>query len=463
VHRQTRTDATVCVVRRLGLGSLAVAVFTLAGATPVGQAPPSNLVLILVDTLRADHLTSYGDARNPSPHLAAFARESIVFENATSQASCTFPSMNSLLTSRYPGEFLTQPDKDFGIPNAIPSLAVILQRAGYATYAVSASPIVRNTPSHFNATGGYGAGFDRFDERCEWRSANCVNLVAREMLSTAATPFALYLHYLDPHAPYRPPRSFPRRFSGRYAGDKEFVRKGDPRPIEKMIYSEGPDVDLSEGDLAHLKELYADEVAYLDGSVGWLLDRLRERGLLDRSIVVLAADHGEAFLEHGDVHHCHELYETSVATPLMLRLPHARSAGRRQAVVQNLDILPTLLDYLGVDASAYHFSGRSLRPVIEGAGGTRFAYSGQGVLRGVRDARYKLIYDTETRSTRLYDLAEDPRETRDLSEERPAEHQRLRAALETWMAEHEPRPEPDADTNVGRGLEERLRELGYVE
>jgi arylsulfatase A-like enzyme len=452
------------VVRRLGLWFFAVAALTLVAAAPAGQAPPQNLVLILVDTLRADHLTSYGDARNPSPHIAAFAQESIVFENATSQASCTFPSMNSLLTSRYPGEFLAQPDKDFGIPEAIPSLAVILRKAGYATYAVSASPIVRNSPSRFNATGGYGAGFDRFDERCEWRNAGCVNNVAREVLSETKAPFALYLHYIDPHAPYRPPDFFARRFSGEYAGDEEFVKMGDPRPIEKMIYTEGADVALADEDLAHLKDLYADEVAYLDGSVGWLLDHLRELGLLDRSIVVLASDHGEAFLEHGDVHHCHELYETSVGTPLILRLPEARSAGRRQAVVQNLDVLPTLLDYLGVDTSPYRFSGRSLRPVIEAASpGSPFAYSGQGVLRSVRDARYKLIYDTETRKARLYDLTEDPREMRDVSQERPAERKRLVAALEAWMAQHEPAPEPGADTNVGRGLEERLRELGYVE
>jgi arylsulfatase A-like enzyme len=291
-----------------------------------------------------------------------------------------------------------------------------------------------------------------------------VNLLARQVLQTAPRPFALYLHYLDPHAPYRPPAQFKRRFAGAYSGDKKFVAAGDPRPIEKMIYQEGPDLGLDEHDLAHLKDLYADEVAYVDAGFAWLLAALEQAELLDRSIVVLASDHGEAFLEHGDVHHCHELYETSVHTPLLLRLPEGRAAGRQRAVVQNLDLLPTLLDYLGVDASPYRFSGRSLRPVIEGESAEPgFAYSSQGVLRSVRDERYKLIYDTESKTAQLYDLAEDPGETRNLAGVRDDAQARLQATLEAWMAAHDPAAEPGADTNVGRGLEEHLRELGYIE
>jgi arylsulfatase A-like enzyme len=449
-------------MRRSRTARFAVLALLLAAGSPAcrGPAQPVNLVFVLVDTLRADHLTSYGDPRQLTPNIAAFASQSIVFENASSQASCTFPSMNSLLTSRHPGVFLVQSDRDFAIPPEIPSLAVLLEQAGYATYG----PIVRRTPSRFNDSGGFDAGFDVFDERCEWRDASCVNAVAQQLLEEATPPFALYLHYLDPHALYAPPQRFERRFGVGYQGEKQFVARGDPRPIEKMIYDDGPDVDLEDADVAHLKNLYADEVAYFDAAFGWLVSKLESTGQLERAIVLLASDHGEGFLEHGDVHHCHALYETSVHTPLLIRLPGGKPAGRRSAVVRNLDVLPTLLDYMGVDAGAQGFAGRSLRSVIDGDDESPVrAFASQGLLRGVRDGPYKLIHDLETGTDRLYDLAEDPDERENLAEDRSQVADRLRAALDEWMAIHDPRPEPGSETNFGAGLEERLRELGYIE
>lgn len=425
-------------------------------------------MLIVVDTLRADHLTRSGAERHLTPNFEKFASESVVFDEASSQASCTFPSMNSLLTSRYPGVFLAQSAGDFAIPKEMPTLASILGQEGYSTYAVSASPIVRKTPSRFNETGGFDVGFDGFDERCHWRAGSCVNDSVGEWLVKAEQPYFLYVHYLDPHALYDPPANFPRRYSNPYSGDKEFVRKGDPRPIEKMIYDEGPDIGLTQGDLAHLRDLYAEEVAYTDAAFGALIQMFASLRHLKNSIVVLAADHGEDFLEQGDVHHCHSLYQTSIHTPLMIRLPGAAATGRFSHAVQNLDVVPTLLDYLGVELGQYELAGRSLRPLIEGrvpsiSQPVSYAYASQGVLRSVRDDRFKLIFDSEAERARLYDLESDPDEREDSSVTHPEVLQRLRGALESWTREFDPAPEAGKATNQGRGLEERLRVLGYIE
>ncbi|HZI63486.1 MAG TPA: sulfatase-like hydrolase/transferase, partial [Thermoanaerobaculia bacterium] len=196
--------------------------------------PPRNVVLVLVDTLRADHVGAYGYGRPTTPNFDAFAAQGILFERAWSQAACTFPSVNSLLTSRYPARFLGQPGGAMGIPPEQPALPEILGRAGYATAAVSASPIVRRTPTRFNPGGGFGRGFERFDESCLWRDASCVTARARAELGQLRPPFFLYLHYMDPHGPYQPPAGAPRRFAGKCAGP-DFICRGDPNPIARML------------------------------------------------------------------------------------------------------------------------------------------------------------------------------------------------------------------------------------
>jgi len=166
--------------------------------TPPEPSPPVNVIFIMVDTLRADHTSVHGYHRSTTPFLEQLAERSVVFERARAQAGCTFPSVNSILTSRYPFDFYRDGFTDMGIPEEIPSLAEILRGHGYATAAVSASPIVRATPCEFNPSAGFGRGFDVFDESCLWGSAKCVNQKPLEVLTTIEGPFFLYLHYMDP-------------------------------------------------------------------------------------------------------------------------------------------------------------------------------------------------------------------------------------------------------------------------
>jgi arylsulfatase A-like enzyme len=438
----------------------ALALSALAAAACKGEPPrPRNVILIVVDTLRADRLSAFGYGRPTSPNLAALARNAVRFDAARSQAACTFPSVNSILTSRWPAAFLGQPNQALGIPPGIPSLAEILQARGFHTVAVSASAVVRKSPSRFNPGGGFARGFDVFNEDCVWQPASCVNAAAAEHLKQGDRPLFLYLHYIDPHGPYQPPPTWRRRFATG-TPEKEWVRKGNPNPIGDWLYKGKPHPGFTPEDLQHLKDLYDEEIGFVDSQLGALIGRLRRTGLLKSSLVILAADHGEEFLEHGDVKHCRNLFDTSLHVPLVVRVPGA-PARVVASPVQNLDLVPTVVDYLGIKPAG-KFAGRSLRATIEGAEGKdqpEIQYALQGSLRSAADGRYKLIEDLAGGTQALYDLKADPGETKNvLAAERRA-YAPLRDALARWLAKSEGKGTADAS----RAAQEKLRSLGYIE
>jgi arylsulfatase A-like enzyme len=439
---------------------LLVLVLALAACSKPEPARPKNVIFILVDTLRADHLGAWGYSRPTSPNVDALARESLRFENARSQASCTFPSANSILTSRYPSAFLGQPaEHELGIPGDIPSIAEILKQRGFRTAAVSASPVVRNTPGRFNPGAGFGRGFDSFHEDCVWKSAACVNRAALPLLqSNDERPFFLYLHYLDPHGPYAPPKNHRRRWAlGK--PDKKFIRDGNPNPIGDMLYKGAPDPGATPADLQYLMDLYDEEIAFFDSQLADLMKVLRESGRLDDTILVFTADHGEEFLEHGHIKHCRTLFDSSIRIPMLLRIPGVEANVMKQPA-QNLDLVPTLLDYLGVDTQGLKFEGESLRPAIEGTGELDpHQYGMQGTLRSAADGRHKLIHDLGSGSFELYDLQADPREKTDrLRQERRAFHG-LRELLTSWLG----RTEGKGKAEESLEAERKLRSLGYLE
>ncbi len=426
---------------------------------------PRNVLLVVVDTLRADRLSLYGYHRPTSPLLDAFAREGVTFLNARSQAGCTFPSVNSLLTSRDPALFLDQPS-DMGIPETVVSLPEILRDHGYATAAISSSPIVRNTPSKMNPAGGFGRGFQTFDEECWKKHAACINKKALGLVSTLPEPWFLYLHYLEPHGPYRPAANHPRKFAPKEPkGVRPWARRGEAFPVGRRLYDGDIRYQFGPRDLAHLYDLYDEEIAYFDQQFAQLLDDLRSLGdgdLLDRTAIVLAADHGEEMYEHGHFGHCRDLaFETVPKTPLFLRLPGTEQGLRRQSLANNLDIVPTLLDYLGLPAADHTFDGRSLRPVIEKDQPVRrLSFGLQGVTRIATDGTLKLTFDLATGRTQLFDLKTDPGEKTDLSTGRPEDTRRLQAALVRWMETRE--GPPVESRRKAKQLEQQLKALGYL-
>jgi len=452
-------------MRRLALfAALGLACAGLACRAPQKERQaPLNVIFILLDTLRADHLSAYGYGKETTPSLAAFAREGVLFEQARSQAACTFPSVNSILTSRWPAVFLGQPGGRMGIPEGIAALPEILGGRGYRTIAVSASPIVRRSPSQHNAHGGFARGFELFDETCFHRRADCVNRRARRYLNHVSEPLFLYLHYMDAHSVYEPPSPYRERFVEPYPEGRSWVVEGNLRPLQLSLAGKGPHVEVSARDMSFLRGLYDGEIAYLDSQLGALFADLEARGLFERSIVIVAADHGEEFMEHGRIFHCELLFDSSIHVPLLVRAPGLERRGRISALVQNLDIAPTILDYLGLAADP-KFEGVSLRPLI--ARQTPLHDSSEALqyaLRSVTDGRAKLVFDQKSRRFQLFDLVADPLELKDVLPRNRPVYARLRGRLETWLAQVEGGLAAAGSVEKARESERQLKALGYLQ
>lgn len=426
-------------------------------------SPPDNfhVLFIVVDALRADHLGCYGYNRDTSPNIDLFAKDSIAFQNVRSQASCTFPSVNSMLTSIYPFRFLGQEHHRMGVPKSFPYLPAILKRHNYKTMAISASPIVRKNPGDINKHGGYDRGFEKFEELA-WKDASVLHKKVFPFIEMTYKPFFLYIHYMDVHCPYDPPRGY-SKYATDYLSEKNFIHQRTLNDIENMIYSSGPHVDVTDADIGYMIDLYDDEIAYFDNQFQNLLDLLKRERKLPYTLVVISADHGEEFLEHNSVKHCHTLYDTEIKVPLIMKIPNLTSKGPRYALVQNLDIVPTILDYLGLEDYSYDFEGSSLKPVIESDQRINdYVFSTQNSLREVNDDSHKLIYDIETQESLLFDICNDIHENNNIFERQTTIGQELKQKVMDWSASIEGQDLEERITK-GKNIQDQLHSLGYLQ
>lgn len=377
----------------LGLGC---APLSSEAATP---APRPDVVVYLIDTLRADHLGTYGYERDTSPTLDRFASEGVVFENAYAQSSWTKASVGSLFTGLLPSRHGAV-RRDQRLRDEATTIAEHLRAAGYRTAAFVSNP---NVLPVF----GFGQGFDDvFDVDSVMRkgTADRVHTAVYEYLDTAApttdperAPLFLYVHTRDPHAPYQPPAEFAQRFPAAVEGD----------PLQRVL------------------SLYDGEIAFADEEIGHFFDRLKRHGLYDDALIVVLSDHGEEFGDHGSSGHGRTLFEEQLRVPLIVRLPGGRGAGTRiESPVRIVDLLPTVSDLLGIgtpeglDGSS--FEGR-LRPASSAAYDpvlvSELDLDGRAV-RGLYRPPFKLILQTLPEAEAgvwLYDLSSDARERRNLA------------------------------------------------
>jgi len=442
-----------------------------------------DIILIYMDALRSDHLGCNGYDRDTSPTIDRLAGAGARFANVVSQASSTFPSVHSGLTSKVASHFL---DANACLPPRHLTLAECLKNHGYATIGISSSPVVTKSNTAYSL-GGFEQGFDVYDERVaygeqwnwQWRSPEGVIEKALEAIEQEDRPLFLFLYVMDPHSDYRCPEPFNSRFNPGYSG-KEEVEKGRVGSFEERILS-GEDPGLDEADTRHLVALYDGEIAYADAQIGRLVKRLRERERLDDTVLVLTSDHGEEFLEHGGVQHGYTLYEEVIRVPLIIRYPPRipESVVIDGKIVRSLDMTPTVLDLAGIKRHA-EMQGESLMPLVLGFQAPRreFAVSESPFadMKAVVTRKWKYIYTSGTRPLkpnlrsaqapggRLYDLEDDPDELRDVSSEHPEIVKELHTILLDTLPESErKRLLAQKDLEIHPDVREQLKSLGYIQ
>jgi arylsulfatase len=434
------------------LAGLAAAAW-LAGCA---EAPP-NVLLISIDTLRADHLASYGYARDTAPHIGRLARAGVLWERAYAPAPATVASHATLFTGRLPYQHRTL---NFGTP--LPSdertLAEILGEAGYRSFAIATSP-------RFHASSGFTQGFEHYellDELPKDQRSRAVTDRALELATAGdGRPFFAFLHYFGPHSPYWPPEPWRGRWHEGLApklpggaGAYVFTHRAPGQPVPGAV-------------LDYLVDLYDGEISHLDSELARLFDGLEAQGLAENTLVVLVSDHGEEFKEHDGLSHARTLYEESLHVPLIMRWPRGLPRGVRVArPAQLADVVPTLLGLLGL-AAPPGLPGRSLASDWEaspGGGGPDVVLGQRGVKQWsvsatLPEGRYKALFE-QGRPPELYDLEADPGEQRDLAAGGAGTLARLVAAApEPLVRGVEARPTQP----VPEELRRRLAEIGYAE
>ncbi len=426
-----------------------------------------NLLVLLVDTLRADRVGIYGAHPSPTPTLDALAAGGTVFENAVSQSSWTLPSVASLFTGLHPRTHGTPGMATAGgdpetrgriLADALLTWAELAQHAGITTVGVSANPLVTRATN-------LAQGFEAFEElpwdgaRFDWRPASDINRRFLEWLETNRDwRFVAYLHYMEPHDPYDPPAALRPPPP---AGIRPGVASGRITPLAKAVNFRGAP-GLSATELTYVRELYDADVRAWDQSFAALLQGLAAARVLDDTTIVVLADHGEEFQEHGRLKHGSHLYEESIRVPLIIAGPGVPVA-RRGDVAQGIDLYPTLAALLGLtpppglpgrDLLATHVAGDA---VLETASG--FGSNGAPTdVVALRTPQWKLIRTPDIGRVELYDLERDPREQSAASD--GSEITSLTDRLDRWAAAA---PPPPAGAGTVPALRAKLRQLGYIE
>jgi choline-sulfatase len=405
-------------------------VIALALVAAAASATSPNLLLVTIDTLRADRLHAYGYASIETPSTDRLARSGLLVQDATVQVPQTRPSHASILTGLLPYQHGIRDNYSPALSARHATLATVLRGRGYATGAFIGSVVLA-------AASGLDRGFETYDDpfsrahrvaREEERPAGAVVDAALAWLKArAGRPFFAWVHLYDPHYPYAPPEPFARR------------------------YAERP---------------YDGEVAYADAQVGRLLDLLETSGLAARTLVVVTSDHGEGLGDHGEDEHMLFVYDSTLHVPLLLSWPGVLPAGTKIAgQFRSIDLLPTVLELMGVPTPAVSGASRALAlkagarlPPSESYAESLFGsiHFGHAPLFALRAEGLKFI---DAPRPELYDLREDPGETRNLAETRGTVAERMRARLRAYGGAPASAP-PLASADAG--TLERMAALGYV-
>ena len=454
-------------VPRPALALLVGAVLTTGGCGSSPELAGSNLVLISVDTLRADHLSLYGYERPTSPFLEELAEEAVVFDSFFSNGGFTLPSHATMMTSLKPTVHGVQKDGTNRLAEERTTLAELLRGRGYSTAAFVDSYYMRR--KH-----GFAQGFDLYDDR--GGGFEKILPRTREWLRrNHREPFFLFLHTYDVHSqserlPYDCPEPYRDRYTDGFEVEFDGCRGGRcasslfAHVVEESVARQVRLTEfLAPEEIEYSVALYDGCINYVDAKIRKIVGRLESLGVLDRTLLVVTSDHGEEFLDHGRLLHTQRGFEEMAHIPLILRLPGGRHGGLRvRHLAAMVDLMPTVLDVLGVPPAPVA-QGRSLMPAIVDGRPVRRETT---IWQALRDQEWKLLPERKV----LFHLPTDPRERRNRWEQDPeivrrltTRQQRLmerdRELAESLRAGREPVGPVELTEEEAR----ELRALGYVD
>jgi arylsulfatase A-like enzyme len=462
---------------------------------PPPKATLPNIILIVMDTVRADHLSIYGYERDTTPNLGALAKEATLYRRAISSSDVTLSTHASLFTGMYPrrhGAHMKPPEYPYGRPLSgdFETLAEVLSKEGYSTLAVISNYL------YLSAQFGFVQGFQYYDFRQptrflkrgpafylraaifeifkklsprvafdkQYKNAEEINAhVFRVLDKSMATPrpFFLFINYMDAHIPYIPPPPFDGLYPGKmrsFTTEREYALIKDVMKLKRKITDE---------EYRHLVSQYDGGIAYLDSQIMKLMERLKSLDLYDKSLIIVTSDHGEAFGEKNLIDHGHSVYQNQIHVPLIIKYPGMVQGKVVNELVSSVDIMPTILTMLGVKVP----DGVQGQSLLSSAGDQKRIVLAESypyalllqrhsrfhrIQRAILSGSMKLIKSTNG-EVELYNLAEDPNEETNLYGKN-AESRELEGLLDRWLRETGEAPNPKVDK---RTLE-RLKSLGYV-
>ncbi len=460
-YRKTITKAAIFLL----IGLLATFSYASETKSQITNENHPSLLLITVDTLRADRLPFYGYKRNTAPFLGKLAEHGIVFTNAYSTSSWTVPAVTSLVTGVYPYShgvthgFIKKKHiyKQEIVPQTLPNLPEQLRTLGYRTYGVTAN-------YHLTKELGFGRGFDRYTcvGFCAAEKVNQSFLRWKREIETHNCPVFIWLHYFDPHIPYIARQPWLKQ----YQNDETEIESGRINSLYRPVLLRQEIKKKGQRILTLAKSHYDSEINYCDEQIKKLF---QEFPSLDQYVLVFTADHGEEFREHGQLGHARNLHNETVRIPFFIRLPEALSAANSKEVASLVDVAPTLLAIAGGKAPLSwqgralidqrgHVSPREERYVL-----TQLHNGIAPPLNALIGSNWKLIVHDKTQDKELYNLMDDPVERKNLTTLQPEKTRHQSETLQKLVLSLAPAPKTGEKKSLQKDKEEMLRSLGYIQ
>jgi arylsulfatase A-like enzyme len=421
---------------------------------------PVNVLFIIVDTLRADFLGCYGNSEISTPAIDRLAGEGILFPNAFCQSNQTSPSHASIFCSRYVKSHGVWNNK-MGVDDSLPLLTEYIRAYGYKTAAFTSVFFLDHEHCRI------ARGFSHFAAPSHpERNAEATNQLVFEWLEKNHTdPFFVWVHYFDPHTPYEPPPPFDSMY---YRGDP---RDPDNHDFERIpSFSSHLNIYRGITDLTYFEKMYMGEVSYVDRSIGNLLRKLEDLQIDSRTLVIVTSDHGENLGEHSLFYNHQSLYDQVIRVPLIFSFPSKSFSGTVcDGIVQSIDILPTVCDYLEIPLPD-SVQGFSLMPLIKGEAADLNAYafseSRNGWAAAVQDLDWKLMMPVKgtyypNHRFELYSISDDPSESRNMYFENARLAKEYETRLKEWRKRDTFQPEGTPPSVSLKDLD-RLKALGYI-